>query len=164
MSKKKSSKASTFLLGAFCAAALGLVAVLMPLAPFVGVTVSLLGQTGTDYVNGFDLIFGDSSNSGNLTAWILVLVGAIVIIGGVVAYALKQEKIGGFIVLLGGAALLVGSVMYFFTIQFAGASNYAGTLGSATYSLAVGAWIGGIAGAVGGAVGAGVGLKGLLGK
>lgn len=159
------NKKQIFLIGSICTALLGLIAVLMPLAPYVSGTLTAVGQSQTTLRKGFDFIFGEGSNGPSVTAWIFVLVGIILAVCGLVIYLLKKEKVGGLVLSCGGLFLLVGSILYFFFVQFAGleSGNIEGILG-VNYSLAFGAWIGGIIGAIGGAVGIGIGVRELLAK
>lgn len=162
MKKNKSSLAG---IGACCAALLGIAALLMPFAPFVTGTLStILGSASTN-INGFDLIFGDYSNAGSVTAWILILVGAVLALCATITYFLGKGKIATLGLLAGGALILVGAILYFFFIQFAGLSGAsAGELASYSWSLAIGAWLGAIFGIIGGVIGLCVGIREFLKK
>lgn len=159
-------KKQIFLFGACCSIVLGIIALLLPLAPFVSGTAVILGQSQTTLVSGFDLIFGEGSSGASVTTWILILVGVLAGVCGLVAYLLKQEKVGGIALAAGGVLVLVGSILYFFFVQFAGLQNASigGGIVGMEYSLAFGAWLGGIIGIVGGALGIGIGLRAVLAK
>lgn len=152
-------------LGACCSTILGLVAVLMPLASFIDATLVILGASQTTAINGFDIIFGENANGGSLTAWILVLAGTVLALCAAVAYFLKKGKIATLALLIGGALILVGGILYLFSLQFTGASGGSiGGLVGASYSLGIGAWIGAIAGIIGGGLGIALGVRDFLKK
>lgn len=147
-------KKNIFPLGACLAALLGIVALLIPFAPFVLVNMQALEQQGN--IDGFHFIIGDSSNGDSATAWSFVLVGiALAIVA--LAYdgmSLKKSRIAGLILFLGGVFLLTGAILYFFFIQFSGmADSTTSQLINIAYTYSYGAWIGGIAGILGGAIG-----------
>lgn len=153
------------LIGSCCTAILGIIAVLLPLAPFVSGTLAVLGQSQTETIDGFSFIFGDYSNGGSLTAWILILAGSVLAVCAFLAYLLKKEKLGGLALLLAGLLILVGGILYFFFVQFAGLSSAdIGGLVGYSFNLAFGAIIGGIIGVVGGLLGLGLGVREILSK
>lgn len=185
MAKRKSKKNSTLgqILGIF-GSILGIAAVFMGFLNFVTLTGKLLGATselGT--LTGFNAVFGAKAPVGDKPSWaifadgttsngeitlasktgililfILLLAGALVLLLG----SLIKGKIGKFLMLVGGAAMIAGAIMAFCAISLCDfESKGSGTAGY-EYSLGIGAILTGILGGVGGLAGLGSGIVGLL--
>ncbi len=185
MAKKKSKKKSTLgqILGLF-GSILGIAAVFMGFLNFVTLTGKLLGATselGT--LTGIQAAFGAKAAAGDKPSWaifadgantsgeitlagktgvlilfILLLAGALVLLLG----SLMKGKIGKFLMVVGGAAMIAGAIMAFCTISLcAFESKGSGTAGK-EYSLGIGAILAGAFGGLGGLVGLGSGIVGLV--
>lgn len=185
MAKTKSKKNSTLgqILGIF-GSILGIAAVFMGFLNFVTLTGKLLGATselGT--LTGIQAAFGAKAAAGDKPSWaifadgttsngeitlasktgvlilfILLLAGALVLLLG----SLMKGKIGKFLMLVGGAAMIAGAIMAFCAISLcAFESKGSGTAGY-EYSLGIGAILAGVLGGVGGLAGLGSGIVGLL--
>lgn len=184
-SRKKSKKNSTIggILGLF-GAILGIAAIFMGFLNFVTWNGKILGQVGElGSMNGFQAAFGASAaasdkpswaiwansastdgkitmdgNVGVLILFILLAAGALVLLLG----SLIKGKLGKFLMLIGGAALIAGAAMSFFTIQLCSfESKGDGSLGH-EYVLGIGAILTGVFGGLGGLTGALSGIVGLL--
>lgn len=116
---KKGVKTSQIVL--LVAALLGIVAILMLLAPGITSTTKVLTKDVTSSSTGFELIFATEDGMNfNIVMFLSFMFAVIGIVGAVLAFVLKG-KIGNFIAM---AAFLVAGIMFF--------------LFRATYSVTVG--------------------------
>jgi len=151
----KNKSASFF--GACAVMILAIVALVMPFASGLVKTesITILGAvtTNTEYIKGFDLIFGSSDSNGNvlitqisglLIAWLVMAAAGVFATVGVLLTLISSNKInlGRISVGFAGLLALASGILFFFSIPMSGYENSSaggGTLGgSVTYTLAIG--------------------------
>ena len=145
-----------------CAAVLlAIAAVILFVAPFF--TFTLVGES---HSSGYELAFGLNNHdvvNGVLVAWILILVGLVLLIG-IICYSLlhlvkSNVGSGKLLVFVGivvaSALILVGGILCFFTVQYLGSTSFLGhtITGNDFGKLGIGAIIAGILAVVSGGCG-----------
>ncbi len=183
--KKSKKKSKMPLFAGALSFLLGVVSVFMGFLPFV-TKVNKIGALNSDpySLTGFVAAFGASADASSKPSWlsfvedasfsgkvtygskvgililfILIAAGALLSLFG----ALLKGKFGKFVSLIGGASMIAGGVMAFFSYQLCGYTNTSDTL-TVVYSLGIGAILSGVFASVGGLFSVASGLIGILKK
>ena len=152
----------------FCAAVLGIVALILVLATnSVGLTATAAGTTSTSWGSGIQGIFGqpktDSQNEikatvGAVIAFIFLIVGLVLaLLASLLPMLKKAENIAGFLGLGASAALIIAGILIFCEVPMycsaQGVDASGSTLGISYKYILGGGWVvAGILGIVGGGV------------
>lgn len=152
----------------FCAAVLGIVALILVLATnSVGTSVTVAGSTSVDWLGGVKGIFGQpktdsqveiKATAGAIIAFVLLILGFVLaLLASLLPMLKKAEKFAGFLGLGGSVLLIVAGILFFCEVpMFCGAQGVdvsgSSIVGSYKYILGGGWIVAGILGIVGGAV------------
>lgn len=116
MSRSEKSRKNLLVAGVGVVLVCGLLCLLLPILNFVEVE----GRYMSESYSGFYFIFGEGAVSSCLVAWIMVLVGTILVIPALLLFIFDHTGFGGIFLIAGAVILGIGANMYPFFLHLAG--------------------------------------------